>query len=85
MPGALRMGLEHGGYCVGSGWALMAALFAVGVMNVTWMIVIAALVALEKLLPSERVAIGAIVVLIAVLGFAVAFAPGQVPALTIPM
>ncbi|HEY1595203.1 MAG TPA: DUF2182 domain-containing protein [Thermoleophilaceae bacterium] len=85
MPGALRMGLEHGGYCVGSGWALMAALFAVGVMNVTWMIVIAALVALEKLLPPERVAIGAIVVLIAVLGFAVAFAPGQVPALTIPM
>jgi predicted metal-binding membrane protein len=85
MPGALAMGLEHGGYCVGSSWALMAALFAVGVMNVTWMIVIAALVALEKLLPSQRVAIGAIVVFIAVLGFTVAFAPGQVPALTIPM
>jgi predicted metal-binding membrane protein len=83
--GALLMGLEHGGYCVGSSWALMAALFAIGVMNVMWMIVVAALVALEKLLPSDRVAIGAVVVFIAVLGVAVAFAPDQVPGLTIPM
>jgi predicted metal-binding membrane protein len=84
LSGALRMGLEHGGFCVGSSWALMAALFAVGVMNVAWMIVIAALVALEKLLPWGRVAIGATVVLIAALGVAVALAPGQVPGLTIP-
>jgi len=54
-------------------------------MNVTWMIVIAALVALEKLLPSDRVAIAAIAAFILVLGLGVAFAPGQVPALTIPM
>jgi predicted metal-binding membrane protein len=82
--GALRMGLEHGGFCVGSSWALMAVLFAVGVMNVAWMIVVAALVAIEKLLPSRRVAIGATAVFVAVLGLAVAFAPGQVPGLTIP-
>jgi predicted metal-binding membrane protein len=62
----------------------MAALFAVGVMNVTWMIVIAALVAVEKLLPSQRTAIGATALIVAVLGLAVAFAPGHVPALTIP-
>jgi predicted metal-binding membrane protein len=85
MSGALFMGLEHGGYCVGSSWALMAALFAVGVMNVTWMIVIAALVAIEKLLPSARVAIWGTAAFVLVLGVAVAFAPGQVPALTIPM
>jgi predicted metal-binding membrane protein len=84
LPGAFVMGLEHGGFCVGSSWALMAALFAVGVMNVTWMIVVAALVAIEKLLPWDRVAIGATVVVVAALGVAVAFAPGQVPALTIP-
>jgi predicted metal-binding membrane protein len=85
LPGSFVMGLEHGGFCVGSSWALMAALFALGVMNVTWMIVVAALVALEKLLPWDRAAIGATVALFAVLGVAVAFAPDQVPALTIPM
>jgi predicted metal-binding membrane protein len=82
--GALLMGLEHGGFCVGSSWALMAVLFAVGVMNVPWMIVVAALVAIEKLLPWDGVAIGATVVFIAALGLAVALAPDQVPGLTIP-
>jgi predicted metal-binding membrane protein len=84
VSGALRMGLEHGRFCVGSSWALMAALFALGVMNVAWMIVVAALVAIEKLLPWEGVAIGATVVFIAALGLTVALAPDQVPSLTIP-
>jgi predicted metal-binding membrane protein len=84
LSGALLMGLKHGGFCVGSSWALMAALFALGVMNVAWMIVVAALVAIEKLLPWDGVAIGATVVLIAALGLAVALAPDQVPGLTIP-
>ena len=82
--GALLTGLEHGCFCVGSSWALMAALFAIGVMNIAWMVVVAALVAVEKLLPSGRVAIGATVVVIAALGLAVGFAPDQVPGLTIP-
>jgi len=82
--GALLTGLEHGGLCAGSSWALMAALFALGVMNLAWMIVIAALVAIEKLLPWDRVAIGATVAFIATLGLAVALAPDQVPGLTIP-
>jgi predicted metal-binding membrane protein len=84
LSGALLMGIEHGGFCVGSSWALMAALFAIGWMNVAWMIVVAGLVALEKLLPSDRVAIGATAVFIVALGLAVAFAPGHVPGLTIP-
>jgi predicted metal-binding membrane protein len=82
--GALLMGLEHGGFCVGSSWALMAALFALGVMNVAWMIVVAALAAIEKLAPWDGVAIGATVAVIAALGLAVALAPDQVPGLTIP-
>lgn len=46
-------------------WAtMMAALFALGVMNVAWMIVVAALVAIEKLLPWDGVAIGATVAFI---------------------
>jgi predicted metal-binding membrane protein len=82
--GALLAGIEHGGFCVGSSWALMATLFALGVMSITWMVVIAVVVAVEKLLPSGRVAIGITVVVVAALAFAVAFAPGQVPGLTIP-
>jgi predicted metal-binding membrane protein len=82
--GALLTGLEHGAFCVGSSWALMAALFALGVMNLAWMIVVAALIAIEKLLPWDRVAIGTTVVVAAALGLAVALAPGQVPGLTIP-
>jgi predicted metal-binding membrane protein len=83
--GALRTGVAHGGFCVGSSWALMAALFALGVMNVVWMVLMAALVAIEKLLPWERGAVGATALLVGLLGVAVALVPGQVPWLTVPM
>ena len=43
--GALRMGIQHGAWCVGCCWALMAALFALGVMSIGWMALIAALIA----------------------------------------
>jgi predicted metal-binding membrane protein len=79
----LPTGLEHGVFCVGSSGMLMAALFAVGVMNVTWMIVIAALVAVEKLSPLPRVAVAGTALFVAVVGVAVAFAPDQIPALMI--
>jgi predicted metal-binding membrane protein len=82
--GALRLGLEHGAWCVGCCWALMAALFALGVMSIAWMVFIAALIAIEKLLPWKRVANRGIAVVLAVLGLAVAFAPGSVPGLTLP-
>lgn len=49
--GALRMGLRHGGYCVGCCWFLMALLFVSGVMNLVWIAGIACYVAFEKLLP----------------------------------
>jgi predicted metal-binding membrane protein len=50
-PGAFRMGLEHGFYCVGCCWALMLLLFAGGVMNVVVIVVLTAFVAFEKLVP----------------------------------
>ncbi len=49
--GAFRMGLHHGLFCVGCCWALMAILFAVGVMNMLWVILITVFVLLEKILP----------------------------------
>jgi predicted metal-binding membrane protein len=82
--GALRMGIEHGWVCVASSWALMAALFALGVMSIGWMVLVAALVATEKLLPWRTVATRGIAALLAVLGVALAFAPEDVPGLTVP-
>ena len=82
--GSLRMGVVHGGWCVGCCWALMAALFALGVMSLGWMAFIAALIAIEKLLPWKSVANRGIAVLLLVLGLAIAFAPESVPGLTVP-
>ncbi|MBK5265618.1 MAG: DUF2182 domain-containing protein [Alphaproteobacteria bacterium] len=49
--GALRMGILHGVYCVGCCWMLMALLFVGGIMNLVWIVVLAGLVLIEKLLP----------------------------------
>jgi predicted metal-binding membrane protein len=82
--GALRMGASHGAWCVGCCWALMAMLFALGLMSVAWMAFVAALIAVEKLLPWKAAANRGIAMLLVVLGLAVAFAPGRVPGLTLP-
>jgi predicted metal-binding membrane protein len=82
--GALWTGIEHGGFCVGCCWALMAALFALGVMSIGWMVLIAAVIAIEKLLPRISLASLGIVVVLAALAVSVAFAPDHVPGLTIP-
>ena len=82
--GALRMGLEHGAWCVGCCWALMAALFALGVMSIAWMAVVAALIALEKLLPWKVLATSTVAVTLLVLGLGVVAVPERVPGLTVP-
>jgi predicted metal-binding membrane protein len=82
--GALRMGVAHGAWCVGCCWALMAALFALGVMSLGWMVFVAGLIAIEKLAPWKAIANRGIAVGLAVLGIAVAFVPEDVPGLTIP-
>lgn len=82
--GALVMGAQHGAWCAGCCWALMAALFALGVMSLGWMLLIAALVAGEKLLPWPRAAGVGVAVLLLALAAGVALAPGDVPGLTQP-
>lgn len=47
--GALQMGVEHGAYCLGCCWFLMALLFFGGVMNLYWIIGLALFVLLEKI------------------------------------
>jgi predicted metal-binding membrane protein len=50
--GAFRMGLVHGAYCVGCCWAVMGLLFYGDVMNLYWIVGLAVLILLEKLLPA---------------------------------
>jgi predicted metal-binding membrane protein len=50
--GALRMGVEHGFYCLGCCWFLMGLMFAAGIMSLLWMAAIAAFVLVEKLVPA---------------------------------
>ena len=82
--GAVRMGVEHGAWCIGCCWALMVLLFAVGVMSITWMVVIAAIVFAEKVLPIGEQFARALAVVLIGLGVWVALAPGSVPGLTRP-
>jgi predicted metal-binding membrane protein len=82
--GALQMGTEHGAWCVGCCWGLMAALFALGVMSIGWMVMFAALIASEKLLPWKVLANRGIALLLIVLGLGVAFFADDVPGLTLP-
>ena len=49
--GALRMGLDHGVYCLGCCWALMLLLFVLGIMNLVWIAALAAFVLAEKVAP----------------------------------
>jgi predicted metal-binding membrane protein len=52
--GALRLGVEHGAYCVGCCWALMGLLIVAGSMSLAWVVAIALVVAGEKLLPAGQ-------------------------------
>jgi predicted metal-binding membrane protein len=86
-PGArgdLRAGLRHGAHCVGCCAGLMAALFALGAMSLTWMVAIAALIAAERLLPWRTPAVYGVAATLAVLAIWMAVAPGDLPGLTPP-
>ncbi len=56
--GSYVMGLEQGLFCTGCTWALMAVMFAVGVMNVIWMAVLGLLMGIEKVVPNPWVTRG---------------------------
>ena len=48
---AIRLGVEHGVYCLGCCWALMLLLFAGGVMNLWVIATLTGLVLIEKMAP----------------------------------
>lgn len=82
--GAVEMGARHGAWCVGCCWALMASLFALGVMSLAWMALVAALITLEKTLPWGRRVTWAIAVSLLALGIVLMAAPDALPGLSIP-
>jgi predicted metal-binding membrane protein len=82
--GAVRMGVRNGAWCVGCCWALMASLFALGVMSVSWMALVAAIIAAEKTLPWRHLPVATAMVL-AGLAVLVLLAPESLPGLTLPM
>jgi len=82
--GAVAMGARHAAWCVGCCWALMVALFALGVMGLVWMGFVAALITLEKTLPWRRAVTwgtAAVLLALAVLLFA---SPDAIPGFVVP-
>jgi predicted metal-binding membrane protein len=81
-PCRLRLGVIHGSYCVGCCFGLFVILFAVGVMSLFRMAVIAAVIFIEKTLPFGERASRALAVAFIVLGVLVAVDPTAAPDLT---
>jgi predicted metal-binding membrane protein len=82
--GAAEMGAKHGLWCLGCCWALMVALFALGVMSIVWMAVVAALITVEKVLPWRRVAVWSTTALLLALAIGLFAAPDAIPGFVIP-
>ena len=84
LSGALVMGARHGAWCIACCWALMASLFALGVMSIAWTAFVAALIAVEKTLPWRRTATYGTALILVALGLLLLVAPKTIPGLTIP-
>ncbi len=56
--GVVRMGVEHGVYCLGCCWFLFVILFPLGMMNIAAMALITVLIFAEKSLPISSLALG---------------------------
>ncbi len=82
--GATWMGVKHGGYCVGCCAGLMLALFALGVMSLFWMAVVAAAILVEKSIPGGEIVARVLAVVLVALGILVAASPASVPGLVQP-
>jgi predicted metal-binding membrane protein len=82
--GRLLMGVRNGAWCVGCCWALMASLFALGIMSVGWMALVTGLIAAEKILPWRRAATYGTAAILFALGLLLLTAPDAIPNLTIP-
>src|SRR5204863_8805295 len=77
--GTLRMGIEHGAYCLGCCWLLFVILFPLGLMNIAVMALVTALIFAEKALPIGRQISKLAGVALIVYGVLVMFFPAALP------
>jgi len=82
---AIESGPGYGLCCVGSSAGLMAVLVALGVMSVTWMVVITVIALAQKLLPPIPVVDALVALAITGLGVLIVVSPASVPGLAPPM
>ena len=79
---ALRAGIDHGAFCLGCCWALMAVLFVVGLMNLVWMVVLFVVFLIEKNSRHGLAVAKATGAALVVLGVAVVVRPSILPAIS---
>ena len=79
--GAIRMGIEHGAYCLGCCWLLFVILFPLGMMNIAALALLTALIFAEKVLPVGRAVSAIAGVALVVYGAVVVFMPTFLPAM----
>jgi predicted metal-binding membrane protein len=77
--GALRMGLEHGLYCLGCCWLLFVILFPLGMMNIAVLGLLTALIFAEKCLPIGRLASRIAAAVLVIYGIVVIAVPAALP------
>jgi predicted metal-binding membrane protein len=83
--GAVAMGVRHGLVCVGCCWAMMAVMFAVGAMSLTWMALLSLFMFGEKVLPEGQKLAIPIACFLWAMGGWIALFPGTAPLLKTPM
>lgn len=83
--GAVVMGFKHGLVCVGCCWALMAVMFAVGAMSLTWMALLTLFMFAEKVLPKGQKLAIPIACFLVTMGVWIAVSPTTAPLLQDPM
>ncbi|MET0201953.1 MAG: DUF2182 domain-containing protein [Gaiellaceae bacterium] len=79
---SVRSGLQFGLYCVGSSIGLMVLFLALGVMSVTWMVAVAAIVVAQKLLPPRAAVDVPLALAIVGLGILILVDPSAIPGLS---
>jgi len=79
---SVRSGFRFGLYCVGSSIGLMVLFLALGVMSVTWMVMVAAIVVAQKLLPPRAAVDVPLALAIVGLGILILVDPSAVPGLS---
>ncbi len=80
--GPFEVGVRHGSYCLGCCWSLMLVLILVGVMNLAWMALVAAVVFVEKVLPRGAIFGRAFGILLMVAAVVLVSNPSTLPALS---